>query len=117
MTGDAIETFGSIQAWRKGLSEQWGGDPLAEDPAKLETIKAFCEFIDKDPDELVAFCFLRRKATGEKFASARRREVVAAELRKFKEEHGLTGMEGRRAAADVLSFLVHNGVMMHMGMV
>lgn len=115
--GASIEEFESIKAWRRGLVEQWGGDPLAEEPEKLETIRAFCEFIDKTPDELVAFCFLRKKATGEKFASAKRREAVAGYLRDFRDDRGLTGMAGRRATADVLSFLVHNGVMMHMGMV
>jgi len=114
---DAVEEFESIQSWRKGLAEQWGGDPLAEEPEKLDDIKAFCEFIDKSPDELVAFCFLRKRATGEKFASAKRREAVAEQLRAYREANGLTGMNGRRFSADVLSFLVHNGVMIHMGMV
>ena len=114
---DAGAGFDSIEVWRKGLIDQWGGDPLGEEPAKLETVKNFCEFIGKTPDELVAFCFLRKKATGQRFASTKRREAVAEQLKAFRQERGLTALQGRKASADVLSFLVHNGVMIHMGMV
>jgi hypothetical protein len=107
----------SIRSWRTGLAEQWGGDPLAEEPEQLETLNAFCEFIDKTPDELVAFCFLRKRVTREKFASAKRREAVAEQIRAFCDARGLTGMQRRQASARILSFLVHNGVMMHMGMI
>ena len=62
-----IEDFESVEGWAQGLRDQWGGDPLAEDPEKLVSLAAFCEFVDMDPDELLAFCFLRRKATGERF--------------------------------------------------
>lgn len=112
-----VTEFESIAQWRKGLIDQWGGDPLAEEPARLSTVNAFCEFLGKTPDELVAFCFLRKKATGQRFASTKRREAVAAQLKAFRQERGLTALQGRKASADVLSFLVHNGVMIHMGMV
>ncbi|MEJ2130216.1 MAG: hypothetical protein P8Y95_00965 [Gammaproteobacteria bacterium] len=112
-----FEAYESIEAWDRRLREQWGKDVLAEQPQKLETVKAFCEFIEKDPDALVAFCFLRRKATGERFGSVKRREAVAEQLSAFRDARGLSGMEGKRLVADVMSFLIHNGVMMHAGMV
>lgn len=112
-----IEAYASIEAWGKRLREQRGRDILAAQPQKLETVKAFCEFIGKDPDALVAFCFLRRRATGERFGSVKRHEAVAAQLGAFRDAHGLGGMEGKRLVADVMSFLIHNGVMMHTGMV
>jgi hypothetical protein len=112
-----IEGYESVATWARGLREQWGGDPLAEEPEKLETLAAFCEFFERDPDELVAFCFLRRRATGERFASVKRREEVASGLRRFRDERGLSGTAGRRLVADVLSFLIHNGVMMNPGAV
>lgn len=112
-----IEAYTAVEGWSVRLREQWGRDVLAEQPQKLETLKAFCEFIDKDPDALVAFCFLRRKATGERFGSVKRREAVAAQLAEFRDARGLGGMEGKRLVADVMSFLIHNGVMIHAGMV
>ena len=60
----AIGDYESVADWAKGLREQWGGDPLAEEPEKLESLAGFCEFAGQDPDELIAFCFLRRRETG-----------------------------------------------------
>jgi hypothetical protein len=115
--GRPIEAYESIATWRKGLQEQWGGDPLAEEPEKLRTIQAFCEFFGKDPDELVAFCFLRRKATGERFGSVKRREEVIEKLRSFRDQSGVAGTGARRLVNDVLSLLIHNGVLINPGMV
>ena len=112
-----IEEYESIRTWRDGLRRQWGGDPLGEEPAKLRTLTAFCAFADKDPDQLLAFCFLRRKATGERFASVKRREAIAEQLRAFRAQSGLSGTEARRLVADVLSFLIHNGVLINPGMI
>jgi hypothetical protein len=112
-----LEQYQSVAAWRRGLREQWGGDPLAEDPAKLETLTGFCEFAGMDPDQLVAFCFLRKRDTGERFASAARRKELGAQLREYRASLGLTGTPARRLVSDVLSFLIHNGVMITPGMV
>jgi hypothetical protein len=108
-----IEQYESVETWRGGLREQWGGDPLAEEPDKVQTVAAFCEFIEKDPDELVAFCFLRRKETGERFGSVKRREQVIEKVRAFREQSGLEGAQARKLVNDVLSFLIHNGVLIN----
>jgi hypothetical protein len=107
-----IESYESVATWSSGLREQWGGDPLAEDAEKLSSLEAFCELIGRDPDELVAFCFLRRKATGERFTSAKRREEVRRRLKEFEAMSGLSGREARRRPNHVVSFLSHNGVLM-----
>ena len=111
-----IAEYESVAAWGQGLRDHWGGDPLAEEPEKLESLGAFCAFVGKDPDELLAFCFLRKKATGERFASVKRREEVAARLREFKAEGGLSPTAARKRANSVLSFLIHGGVLMNPGM-
>ncbi len=111
-----VEEYDAVARWKKALAEQWGGDPLAEEPEKLETLRSFCEFVDKDPDALVAFCFLRRKETGERFGSVKRREEVIARLKEFRDASGLTGTKARKLASDVLSFLIHNGVLASAGM-
>ncbi len=109
-----IEQYESIATWQKGLAEQWGGDPLAEEPDKLRAVEGFCEFVERDPDELVAFCFLRRKQTGEKFGSVKRREEVAARLREYR-ARWQPQTEARRCQSNVLSFLIHNGVLINLG--
>lgn len=112
-----IEEYSSVENWRQRLQEQWGDDPLGEDPDKLEALAGFCASIDKDPDELLDFCFLRKKATGDRFGSARRREQVAEWLRQWRDASGKTGIEARKLTNDVLSFLIHGGVLIHPGMV
>jgi hypothetical protein len=112
-----IEQYQSVATWAKGLREQWGGDPLAEDPGKLEGLAAFCRFDGRDPDELLAFCCLRRRETGVRFASVERREAVAEQLRAFRTASGLSGTEARRLTSNLLSFFIHNGIQMHAGMI
>lgn len=112
-----IEEYESVAGWGAGLRQHWGGDPLAEEPERLESLRRFCEFIGKDPDELLAFCFLRKRATGQRFGSVKRREAVAAQIREFRDASGLSEKEARRAVNDVLSFLTHGGVLIHKGMV
>ena len=112
-----IEQYESVAAWAKGLREQWGGDPLAEEPEKLQGLAAFCEFDGRNPDQLLAFCFLRKKDTGVRFASVKRREAVAEQLRAYKAASGLSGTEARRLTSNLLSFFIHNGIQMHTGMI
>jgi hypothetical protein len=47
----------------------------------------------------------------------KRREEVAARLRAFRDASGLPEREARRCVNDVLSFLIHGGVLIHPGMV
>jgi hypothetical protein len=111
----AADTFASVAAWRAGLREQWGGDPLAEEPHKLASLERFCAFAGQTPDALVAFCLLRKRDSGERFASVVRRAELAEKLRAFLAASGLAGTAARQASSDVLSFLIHNGVMMNPG--
>ncbi|MCC6764445.1 MAG: hypothetical protein IT293_07250 [Deltaproteobacteria bacterium] len=107
-----LESCESVIAWAEGLRGQWGGDPLGEDPQKLATLAAFCELVGMDADALVAFCFLRKRATGERFASARRRDEILARLKEFESAAG-RGVEARRRRSHVVSFLSHNGVLIY----
>ena len=106
-----ITGYESVASWGRGLAEQWGGDPLVEDPARLTSLEAFCEFLAHDPDELLAFCFLRRRDTGERFASKKRRGELTLKLNEFARASGLRGVEARRQRNYVASFLSHNGVL------
>jgi hypothetical protein len=111
-----IADYETVRTWARALGEHWEiGDPFAEDPDKLRHLEEFCRFIDMDPDALVAHCFLRRKESGERFASVKRREDVAARLKQHRENAGLAGLRARRFQSDVCSFLIHNGVLMQLG--
>ena len=112
-----IGEYESVAGWGRSLADQWGGDPLAEEPEKLESLAAFCEFIGKDPDELLAFCFLSKKDTGERFGSVKRRDQVLEQIRGFRSQRGGSAAEVRTCVNDVLSFLIHGGVLIHPGMI
>ena len=91
-----LSEYASIQKWREGLARQWGGDPLAEEPEKLEHLEKFLTFLGKDPDEAIAFCFLRKRESGERFASAKRRDQIAAEIASWRDRMRIDGSCSRR---------------------
>jgi hypothetical protein len=102
-----MEAYRSVQAWRRDLAEQWGGDPLAEEPEKLAALARFCDFVGEDPDTIVSRCFRIRKVDGERVISNKWRAHYAQKIKEFRDRN----TESRRLATDVLSFLIHNGVM------
>jgi len=108
MTAQAIEAYESVRTWRRDLIDQWGGDPITEDPDKLQALARFCEFVGEDPDAIIARCFRVRKSDGEQVISAKWRAHYAQKIREFRE---LNHRESQRLAANVLSFLIHNGVL------
>lgn len=110
-TSADIGQFETVQVWATGLKEQWGGDPLVEDPGKLDALCGFCEFMGKTPDELYHHCFLRKRDTGERFASKKRRDELIDNIRRFVEESGRMGTEKRRLRSSVNSFFSHNGIL------
>ena len=108
MTSQDIESQASVKQWATG-------SVLAQDPAevreqKLAILADFCAKVGKSPDELVAFCILRKKATGERFLSFKRREAVNNWLDEFVADQGWTGKQAVVNANVVRSFLIHNGV-------
>ena len=113
-----IEEYDCVEVWAQSLKQQWGGDPMAEEPAKLDHLREFCEFVGMDPDAVVAYCFLRKRETGEKFLSVKRRQDLTAKLRACRDARESESKTQRRVfAADALSFLIHNGVQMNAGSV
>lgn len=96
---------------------QWmAGSLLSHDRAELREqnlriLAEFCAKVEKSPDELVAFCILRKKETGERFLSVKRREAINGWLEEFVGEQGWTGKQAVVNANVVRSFLIHNGVL------
>jgi hypothetical protein len=110
MTEQALEGYQSVRTWREDLSQQWGGDPIAEEPGKLQALERFCAFVGEDPDAIVARCFRTRKSDGQRVISSKWRAHYAQKIREFRDRNPDTGSQ--RIAADVLSFLIHNGVLL-----
>jgi hypothetical protein len=71
----------------------------------------FCAFTGRSPDELVAFCFLRKKATGERFVSVKRRVTMNEWIDAFVREQGWTGKDAVANANVIRGFLIHNAVL------
>jgi len=103
-----IAEYQSVTTWGEGLRNQWGGDPLAEEPEKLQALAAFCEFVGEDPDTIVGRCFRVRKADGERVLSTKWRTHYADKVKAFRAQHST---DGPRRAAAVLGFLIHNGIL------
>ena len=108
-TEQAIEGYESVRRWRRDLSDRWGGDPIAEEPEKLQALARFCEFVGEDPDTIIGRCFRVRKSDGERVISTKWRAHYAQKIREFRERDG-DQESSKRLGADVLSFLIHNGV-------
>jgi hypothetical protein len=97
-----------VRTWFAGARH--GELPEADQQHYLETLHGFLAGVGKDPDEIVAFCFLRKKATGERFLSQRRRVEVNAMIEAWVQRNGWTGKDAVRMANVIRGFLIHNGV-------
>ena len=100
--------FDTVKIWANGLRNQWGGDPLAEEPEMVEALRGFCEFVDEDPDTIISKLFRIRKSDGERVLSVKWRTHYADKIKEFRAR---AGTEAPRRGSDVLSFLIHNGVL------
>jgi hypothetical protein len=105
----SIQDYQSVRTWRRDLSEQWGGDPIGEQPEKLHALEQFSEFTGDDPDTIVERCFRVRKSDGERVISSKWRAYYAQKVKEFRARNPV--LQSQRLATDVLSFLIHNGVM------
>jgi len=103
-----IAAYQSVATWEDGLRTQWGGDPLGEEPEKLQALEAFCVFVGEDPDTIVAHCFRIRKSDGERVLSSKWRTHYAERIKAFRAQ---PSPDGPRRAAAVLGFLIHNGIL------
>jgi hypothetical protein len=77
----------------------------------LEVLEGFLLHVGRNPDELVEFCFLRKRSTGERFVSTKRRIEINEWIGEFVEARGWADKEAVVNANIVRSFLIHNGVL------
>ena len=98
-----------VRAWFTGAHHD--ELPEADQQRYLDLLDGFLARIGKDPDELVAFCFLRKKDTGERFLSQKRRVEVNEMIDDWVVANGWTDKDAVRMANVVRGFLTHNGVL------
>ncbi len=103
-----IAEFDTVKTWGEGLRKQWGGDLLAEEPEMVEALRDFCDFAGEDPDSIIAKLFRIRKEDGERVLSVKWRRHYADKVKEFRAQGD---GKNQRRGADVLSFLIHNGVL------
>jgi hypothetical protein len=108
----ATEDIRSVEPVRKWFASV-GHDQAAPDAQEryLRILSDFCSHFGKSPEELVAFCYLRKKDTGQRFVSVKRRAAVNEALESFVVEQGWTGKDAVANANVVRSFLIHNGIL------
>jgi len=86
------------------------GETAASRDHRLDVLARFTDFTGKQPDEIVEFCFLRKRATGDRFVSTERRRIVNEQIQAFVEDQGWKLKEAVVNGNIVRSFLIHNGV-------
>ena len=98
----------TVQAWLQSHGAHWNvAESDAETRAKLDVLRRFCVFCEKDPDELVTWLF-RETPEGPRIRLKRRR-LVMAQIAAFERGAG-DPRQARVAGHAIRSFLIHNGV-------
>ncbi len=104
-----IRDYEAVRSWADGLKKQWGDDILVEEPEMLVALEEFCAFVAEDPDAIIGKLFRIRKADNERVLSVKWRTHYADKVKEFRVRPGAT--DGMRQGTSVLSFMIHNGVL------
>jgi hypothetical protein len=103
-----LRTATSVKLWIANTTYE--GEPAEALERRLGVLAGFLAEIGKDADELVEFCFLRKKDTGDRFVSTKRRLEVNEQIEKYVTAQGWTGKPAVANANVVRGFLIHNGI-------
>ena len=109
-----MSEYETVKSWLAGLRQQWGTDPLQDDPGCLEDVERFCRFIDKDPEMMIKECFIRK--SGQKVISYKGRTFYYNKIAEFQDSIDEESRNKVRIGNHVRSFFIHNGVFMQSGM-
>jgi hypothetical protein len=85
--------------------------PETDQVRYLEALDGFLTGVGKHPDEMVAFCYLKKRATGERFLSRQRRVEVNEMIDAWVQTNDWIGKDAVRMANVIRGFLIHNGVL------
>jgi hypothetical protein len=103
-----LRDYESVQTWFEGLRRQSNVDPEV-DQGRLETLRQFCEFVGKSPDEIIRECL---RDSGEQVKiSLKGRRLYAAKISEFEGSVGEGAAQARaRVGSTLRGFLIHNGI-------
>ncbi len=105
---DDLRSSRSVQTWFAGLREQSGADAEG-DPTRVDILRRFCEFVERDPDAIVREC-LRDSDSGTTI-SVKGRRRYATKIAEFERQTDHGDLRSRAAAGSTIrSFLIHNGI-------
>ena len=105
--GQAVREAASVQLW---LARTSLGEPPAATERRVVLLAGFLQAAERTADELVAFCFLRKRDSGDRFVSAKRRTAVNDDIEKYATQQGWTGKDAVANGNVIRSFLIHNGI-------
>ena len=111
MTG-ALKDQQTIQTWLWGLTEQWGEAPSDFDQ-RVALLGRFCEFVEQDPDTLIAAC--TREVESGKRIRIKERRLYAEKIAEFQDSVDGDPRAKGRAGNVIRSFFIHNGIFMQAG--
>ncbi len=98
-----ISEYARVKMWAEDFEKSWGDGHDAS--TELSALEAFCEFVDKDPDAVVADLLSPVEGGYEKIRYKARHRYI-----ELISEFEAANPGGRRAGNAVRSFLIHNGV-------
>lgn len=109
----AIRDYDTVRTWLQGLREQWGEEP-GDVEARLEALEAFCRFVERDPDTIIAEC--TREAEGGKRIRLKGRRFYDEKIREFQASLGGDSRTKAQWGNMIRSFLIHNGIFLQSGL-
>jgi len=112
-TVDDLGSTVTVKRWF--ASARLESEPPERRAQLLSTLGDFLAHVGKEPDELVEFCFLRKRDTGERFCSVKRRGEVNDWIIAYVTARGWTGKEAVVNGNTIRSFMNHNGAMIQGG--
>ena len=113
--GDAeeIRSAATVRHWF--ASARHDAAPPADQERYLSLLAGFVSHAGKSPDELVEYCFLRKKDSGERFSSVKRRGEVNDWIEAWVAEQAWTGKDAVTNGNVVRGFMIHNGAVIQGG--
>jgi hypothetical protein len=106
--------YETVHVWLDGLRQHWGGDPATDDPDRLPTLEAFCQFAGADPDTIIKQCKRVNKA-GDPRISVKGRRKYAELIDAFQTQSEGSRVQRAKRGNIVRSFLIHNAILLSAG--
>jgi len=102
----------TVKTWLHGLTEQWG-EPPPDFDQRVEMLERFCQFVEQDPDAIIAAC--SREVESGKRIRIKQRRYYSEKIAEFQESLDGDARAKGRAGNIIRSFFIHNGIFMQAG--